>query len=33
MILRTERLLLRELEEGDFPTLCRMLRDPEVMYA
>ena len=32
-ILRTERLLLREMEEGDFPALCRMLRDADVMYA
>ena len=32
-ILRTERLLLREMEDGDFSALCRMLRDPAVMYA
>ncbi len=32
-ILETERLLLREMEEGDYEGLCRMLRDPEVMYA
>ena len=32
-ILETGRLLLREMTGGDFPALCRMLRDPEVMYA
>ena len=32
-ILRTGRLILRELEDGDFPALCRMLQDAEVMYA
>ena len=32
-ILRTGRLILRELEDGDFPALCRMLQDREVMYA
>ena len=32
-ILRTGRLILRELEDGDFPALCRMLQDGEVMYA
>ena len=32
-ILETSRLLLREMTGGDFPALCRMLRDPEVMYA
>ena len=33
LILQTERLLLREMEDEDFSALCRMLRDPEVMYA
>ena len=33
MILETERLYLRELNQGDFDALCRMLKDPEVMYA
>ena len=33
VILETARLRLREMEDGDFPALCRMLRDPEVMYA
>ena len=32
-ILRTERLILREMENEDFSALCRMLRDPAVMYA
>ncbi len=29
----TPRLLLREMTDEDFPALCRMLQDPEVMYA
>lgn len=33
VILETERLMLREMTEADYPALCRMLRDPEVMYA
>lgn len=32
-ILETGRLTLREMTDEDFPGLCRMLRDPEVMYA
>lgn len=32
-ILETQRLLLREMTDEDFPALCRMLQDPEVMYA
>lgn len=32
-ILTTRRLLLREMTDEDFPALCRMLQDPEVMYA
>lgn len=32
-ILETERLVLREMEETDYEALCRMLQDPEVMYA
>lgn len=32
-ILETPRLLLREMTQADFPALCRMLQDPEVMYA
>lgn len=33
MILETERLYLRELRQSDFPSLCRILQDEEVMYA
>ena len=33
MILETERLLLRELTREDFPALCAILQDREVMYA
>lgn len=33
MILETERLYLREMTQEDFPALCRMLQDPEVMAA
>lgn len=32
-ILSTPRLRLREMTDEDFPALCRMLQDPEVMYA
>ena len=33
MILQTERLVLRELEQGDYAALCRILQDEEAMYA
>jgi len=33
MVLETERLSLRELEQTDFSALCGMLQDPQVMYA
>lgn len=33
MILETERLVLRELVEGDFSALCRTLQDDASMYA
>lgn len=33
LILETERLILREMVESDFPLLCRHLQDAEVMYA
>lgn len=33
MILETERLYLRELEESDFQALCRTLQDEKAMYA
>ena len=32
-ILETERLILREMIQADFPLLCRHLQDAEVMYA
>lgn len=31
--LKTERLYLREMGQADFPALCTILKDPEVMYA
>ena len=33
MILETERLYLRELNQGDFEALSRILTDEETMYA
>lgn len=33
MILETERLYLREMESSDYPALCKILQDKEVMYA
>ncbi|WP_343208594.1 GNAT family N-acetyltransferase [Anaerolentibacter hominis] len=33
MILETKRLCLREMTDDDYPALCRMLQDKEVMYA
>ena len=33
MILETERLYLREMEQSDYNSLCRILQDKEVMYA
>lgn len=33
MILKTKRLLLRELTPDDYGDLCRILQDGEVMYA
>lgn len=33
MILETERLYLRELNQSDYEALCRILQDEEVMYA
>ena len=33
MILETERLILREMTQSDFPLLCKHLQDAEVMYA
>lgn len=33
MITETGRLSLRPMTQADFPALCRILQDPEVMYA
>ncbi|ACL18385.1 RimJ/RimL family protein N-acetyltransferase [Desulfitobacterium sp. LBE] len=33
MILETARLILREMTQEDFPALCKILQDDEVMYA
>lgn len=33
MILETERLYLREMNQDDFDSLCKILQDEEVMYA
>ena len=33
VILTTPRLYLRELTAADWPDLCHMLQDEEVMYA
>lgn len=33
VILETQRLYLRRMEQGDFASLCRILQDEEVMYA
>ena len=33
MVLETERLYLREMEQADFRSLCKILQDEDVMYA
>lgn len=33
MIFETERLYLREMNQGDFGALCKILQDEETMYA
>lgn len=33
MLLETERLILRQITRKDYPDLCKMLQDPEVMWA
>lgn len=33
MILETERLYLRKMEQSDFESLCKILQDEKVMYA
>lgn len=33
MILETQRLYLREMQQSDYSSLCKILQDAEVMYA
>lgn len=33
MIIGTKRLILREMSQADFPHLCKILQDEDVMYA
>lgn len=33
MILETERLYLREMNQNDFESLCKILQDKDTMYA
>ena len=33
MILETERLYLREMNQSDFDSLCNILQDEDTMYA
>jgi ribosomal-protein-alanine N-acetyltransferase len=33
MILETERLYLREMNQYDFKSLCKILQDKDTMYA
>ena len=33
MVLETQRLVLREMTKADFPALCKILQDDDVMYA
>lgn len=33
MVLKTERLFLREMEQSDFEFLCKIMKDKETMYA
>lgn len=33
MILQTQRLYLREMQQTDYPALCKILQDKDVMYA
>jgi len=33
VVLETERLYLRRMEQSDFPSLCRIMQDEKVMYA
>lgn len=33
MVLETKRLILREMTQSDFPSLCKILQNDDVMYA
>ena len=33
IILKTDRIYLREIDENDYEDLCEMLKDKDVMYA
>lgn len=33
MILETDRLYLREMNQADYGALCKILQDEEIMYA
>jgi RimJ/RimL family protein N-acetyltransferase len=33
MIIKTNRLILREMQQSDYPALCKILQDADVMYA
>lgn len=33
MIIKTERLILRKMDNGDYSALCKILQDEDVMYA
>lgn len=33
MIIETERLILRKMDNGDYSALCKILQDEDVMYA
>jgi len=33
VILETKRLILREMNQSDYPSICKYLQDEEVMYA
>ncbi len=33
MIIETQRLILREMRQSDYNALCKILQDPNVMYA
>ncbi len=33
IVLETDRLYLREMNQGDIEALCKILKDPEAMYA